>query len=272
MVREVTNEACEAFARVLGSNCVTRQSGELSAAATATFATTQSILAIIRPGNRQEVQECVSIANRQRVPLLPLSTGKNWGYGSRVPPADGCVLMDLGRMNRIVDYSESLAYVTVEPGVTQQQLIDFLRAKESKLWLDATGSTPASSIIGNTMERGFGHTPYGDHFANTCALEVVLPTGECIETGFARYDGAVAAPIYRWGTGPVLDGLFSQSGLGIVTRMTVWLMPAPEYFQAFFFKCTRDEDLAPLIDALRPLRINNTIRSSVHVGNGYKRR
>jgi hypothetical protein len=43
----------------------------------------------------------------------PISRGKNWGYGSRVPARDGCVLLDLGRMNRIVGFSEKLAYVTV---------------------------------------------------------------------------------------------------------------------------------------------------------------
>ena len=56
--------------------------------------------------------------------------------------------------------------------------------------MDATGASPDCSIIGNTMERGFGHTPMGDHCGNACAFEVVLPTGECIDTGFARFPGA----------------------------------------------------------------------------------
>ena len=55
--------------------------------------------------------------------------------------------------------------------------------------MDATGASPDCSIIGNTMERGFGHTPMGDHCANACGFEVVLPTGECIETGFAPFRG-----------------------------------------------------------------------------------
>ena len=70
--------------------------------------------------------------------------------------------------------------------------------------------------------------------------------------------------------GPVLDGLFSQSNLGVVTRMTVWLMPAPEYFQAYYFRCEREEDLEAVIDALRPLRMNGTIRSASHIANDYK--
>jgi 4-cresol dehydrogenase (hydroxylating) len=119
-------------------------------------------------------------------------------------------------------------------------------------------------------ERGFGHTPYGDHFAHSCGLEVVLPTGEIIETGFSRFTGAHAAPVYRWGVGPSLDGLFSQSNFGVVTRMTVWLMPRPEYFQAYYFRCESAEGLGPLIDALRPLRLDGTIRSASHIANDYK--
>jgi 4-cresol dehydrogenase (hydroxylating) len=210
------------------------------------------------------------IASEWGTPVYPVSSGKNWGYGSRMPASDNCVLLDLGRMNRILDFSEELGYVTVEPGVTQAQLRDFLKERGSRLWMDSTGASPDCSLIGNTMERGFGHTPYGDHFAHSCGLEVVLPEGSVIETGFARFPQAKAAPAYRWGVGPVLDGLFSQSNFGIVTRMTIWLMPAPEYFQAYYFRCEREEGLAEVIDALRPLRMNGTIRSASHIANDYK--
>jgi 4-cresol dehydrogenase (hydroxylating) len=186
-----------------------------------------------------------------------------------VPVHDG-VLLDLGRLNRILDFDEELAYVTIEPGVTQRQLHDFLIERNSRLWMDATGASPDCSIIGNTMDRGFGHTPMGDHCGNACAFEVILPTGECIDTGFGRFPGAKAGALGRWGVGPSLDGVFSQSSFGIVTRMSVWLMPAPESFQAFFFSCKDKEGLGPIIDALRPLRLNGTLRSVMHIGNDYK--
>src|SRR5690606_31871754 len=108
-----------------------------------------------------------------------------------------------------------------------------------------------------TLDRGFGHTPYGDHFASTCGMEVVLADGRVLRTGYGHYDGAKAAWAYRYGVGPVLDGLFSQSSLGIVTRIGLWLMPEPEAFAGFFVRAERDEDLAGLIDALRPLRLND---------------
>jgi 4-cresol dehydrogenase (hydroxylating) len=255
---------------VVGPEHVSTGDSELGQAETATFATTRHIPAIVRPANRDQVQQCMRVANRRQMPVYPVSSGRNWGYGSRVPASDGCTLLDLSRMNRIVDFNEELGYVTVEPGVTQAQLFDFLQERKSKLWMDCTGASPHCSLIGNTMERGFGHTPYGDHFAHSCGLEVVLPDGQAIETGFARYQGAAAAPLYRWGVGPSIDGLFSQSNLGIVTRMTIWLMPAPEYFQAYYFRSETEEGLGPIVDALRPLRMNGTIRSSSHIGNDYK--
>jgi 4-cresol dehydrogenase (hydroxylating) flavoprotein subunit len=254
----------------LGAENVSTEAPALRAAETGTFDTTHRIPAIIRPGNRKEVQECLRIANRYATPIYPVSSGRNWGYGSRMPSSDGCVLMDLGRMNRILDFSESLAYVTVEPGVTQAQLFAFLEERGSKLWMDATGASPQCSLIGNTVERGFGHTPYGDHFAHICGLEVVLPTGDVVETGFARFPSAQAASCYNWGVGPALDGLFSQSNYGIVTRMTVWLMPQPEYFQAYYFSCEEASGLRAAIDALRPLRLDGTIRSASHIANDYK--
>ena len=262
-------DALDEWEALLGSPHIVRDSGALRAAGTATFSTRAQVQAILRPADREQVQACVRIANHTRVPIYPFSSGKNWGYGSRVPVQDG-VLLDLGRLNRILEFDEELAFVTIEPGVTQGQLFDFLRERQSRLWMDATGASPDCSIIGNTLERGFGHTPMGDHCGNACAFEVVLPTGECLQTGFSRFTGARAGALGRWGVGPSLDGLFSQSNLGIVTRMSVWLMPRPESFQAFFFLSNDERGLGPIIDALRPLRLNGTLRSIMHIGNDYK--
>jgi 4-cresol dehydrogenase (hydroxylating) len=264
------DSATRHWSDIVGPDHVITSPSQLRAAETGTFGTGHRIPAIVRPGSREEVQQCLRVANRFTVPVYPISSGRNWGYGSRIPATSGCVLLDLGRMNRIVDYDEDLGYVTVEPGVTQAQLQTFLAERHSRSWMDSTGASPHCSLIGNAVERGFGHTPYGDHFAHSCNLEVVLPQGDVIETGFGRYAGAQASAVYRWGVGPILDGLFSQSNFGIVTRMTIWLMPAPEYFQAYYFKAAEESGLPALIDALRPLRMNGTIRSSSHIANDYK--
>ena len=265
-----TAPALERWIEVLGSSFVVLDREKLRSAETATFQTTQKVQVLLRPGSTEELQAVVRIANECAQPLYPVSSGKNWGYGSGVPVRSNCAVVDLSRLNRITDFSERLGYVTVQPGVTQADLFTFLENRKSALWMDATGSSPECSLIGNAMERGFGHTPYGDHFASVCELEVVLANGDLIRTGYGRLAGSKASRVYKWGNGPSLDGLFSQSNFGIVTEMTIWLMPAPAYFQGVLFQCDRDEGIVEIVEALRPLRMNGTLRSTVHIGNDYK--
>lgn len=254
---------------LLGNSQVLTDPEVLDAAQRATFATTARIGAILRP-TRAQVPQALAVARRHGVPLQPLSTGKNWGYGSRVPPRDGCVVLDLGRLKAITGYDERRACVTVEPGVTQGEVYAFLQAKGGRLWLDATGAGPDCSVLGNTLERGFGHTPYGEHCNQVCGLEVLLGDGRQFRTGLGRFGEAVARDVYRWGLGPYLDGLFFQSNLAVVLEMTLWLMPAPEHTESFFFTLADGARLPELIDALRPLRLDGTLGSAVHIGNAYR--
>ncbi|MEM7530900.1 MAG: FAD-binding oxidoreductase [Chloroflexota bacterium] len=260
----------DAWREAIGAEHVIIDAVPREQAQTATFVTTQGVPAILRPSTHAEVQACVLVANQHKTPLYPISRGKNWGYGSSVPVQDGCVLLDLSRMNRIVDFNEDMAYVTVEPGVTQQQLFDFLEEQGSTLFLGMTGAPPDSSLIGNTLERGVGKGPYGERFAHACGLEVVLPTGESVQTGFGRFANAKATPLHRWGVGPVLDGLFSQSNLGIVTQMTFWLLPKPAYFQVFAYEIEDERKLGPLADALRTLMLQGLIQTTFTINNDYR--
>jgi len=264
------NNALSAFVCALGNANVVVSRDELRAYETATFHTVNRVPAVVRPATVAEVQACLRIANEFRVPLYPISTGLNTGYGSRVPASDGCVVMELKRLDRIVEYNADLGYVRVEPGVTQQQLYDYLQAQNAPFWLDVTGASPHTSLIGNIAERGFGHTSYSDHFAHVGGFQVVLPDGDLLTTGFGQYDNAQATCVYRWGVGPHYDGLFTQSNLGVIVEATIWLMPKPEYSQFFACRIERDEDLPGLIELLRPLRLDGTVRSAMHIGNDYK--
>src|SRR5215218_2041251 len=261
--------ALEAWREVVGPEHVLTDTATLSAAETATFATANRIPAIVRPGNREEVQACVRVANEYRTPIYPVSTGKNWGYGSRVPARDGCTLMELRRLDRITDFDETLAYVTVEPCVTFRRLHEFLVARNSNLMLSVTGSTPDSSPVGNALERGAGSGPYADRAAHVCGFEVVLATGDVIHTGFGRVPGAKTTKLHRWGVGPYLDGLFAQSNLGIVTEMTMWLAPMPDYFQSCYFGIDDEARLPDLIDALQALILKDIFRSGLTVRNDF---
>jgi 4-cresol dehydrogenase (hydroxylating) flavoprotein subunit len=264
------DNAIDAFIAALGSEHVLVDQNELQRYQQATFLCKNTVPAVVRPASIAEVQGCLRIANEYKVPIYPISTGLNIGYGSTVPPLSGCIIMELKRLDRIIDYNADLGYVRVQPGVTQQQLYDYLQALNAPFWLDVTGSSPRHSMIGNIAERGFGHTPYADHFANIGGFQVVLPNGDLLSTGFGQYDNAKATGVYRWGVGPHYDGLFTQSNLGVIVEATIFLMPAPEYMQFFSCRIDRDEDLPALIELLRPLRLDGTIRSAMHIGNDYK--
>ena len=269
-VAAVNEELLNAFRSAVGSENVVADAATRLRYEATTYKTDYKIPAIVLPKSAGEVQACVRIANEFKTPVYPISTGKNYGYGSRVPTADNCIILELSRMGRILDFNEELGYVTLEPGVTQRQLHEFLREKKSKLWMDATGNTRDHSLIGNLAERGFGHTPYGDHFGNAGGMEVVLPNGDVIHTGMGRFANAQAKGVYRWGLGPYLDGLFTQSNLGIITQATIWLMPAPAYHEYFYFSFRNHDQIGEIIDLLRPLRLNGTIKSAIHIANDYK--
>jgi 4-cresol dehydrogenase (hydroxylating) len=265
-----TQNALAGFRAIVGAEYVVDHPDELAGYETATFHTEHQVPAVVRPANIQELQACLRVANQYGVPVYPVSTGLNTGYGSAVPAVSGCVILELRRLNRIIEYNADLGYVVVEPGVTQQQLFDFLQDQNAPFWLDVTGASPLTSLIGNIAERGFGHTTYADHFAHVGGFQVVLPDGELLVTGFGRYENAKATGVYRWGLGPHYDGLFTQSNLGIIVQATICLMPKPEYSQFFACRIDREEDLPELIELLRPLRLDGTIRSAMHIGNDYK--
>jgi 4-cresol dehydrogenase (hydroxylating) len=79
----------------------------------------REIVAVVYPESTADVQAVVRIANEVRVPLYPISTGRNWGLGSRLPVRDGAVVVDLSRMDRIHEVNETHGHAVIEPGVTR---------------------------------------------------------------------------------------------------------------------------------------------------------
>lgn len=264
------SRALAAWREALGAAWVTTAGAALELANQATFATTQRAPALLEPGAVSEVIACVQIACHFGIPLYPISAGRNWGYGSQVPPRDGSALLSLARLNRILDYHEELAYVTVEPGVTFRRLSHFLQEQKSRLLPPMTGASPDASLIGNVLERGLGKGPYEDMAARSCAYEVVLTTGQIIRTGLADLPGAAAAPLTADGPGPSLQGIFNQSNLGIVTRMTFWLAPAPAWQQLICFPIRAATDLPLALDALRSLLQRSGSELQVELLNDYR--
>jgi 4-cresol dehydrogenase (hydroxylating) len=215
--------------------------------------------AVVMPASVAEIQQILSAARRWRIPLWTVSTGRNFGYGSAAPATDGQVVLELRRMNRILDVDAELGTALIEPGVTYKQLQDHLRERNIALWLDFPAPGPLVSPVGNSLERGGGLTPYGDHFGHVCGMEVVLADGSVLKTGLGGVDNTSSWQVHRYGYGPYVDGLFTQSNYGIVTKMGLWLMPAPPAHRTIMAQWERDEDIGRAIEAIRPLRLSETI-------------
>ena len=84
--------------------------------------------AVVQPATVEEIQAIVRIANEHRVPLWTTSTGRNNGYGGSSPRVRGSVVVNLRRMNRVLEINEELGYAVVEPGVRWFDLYEAIQA------------------------------------------------------------------------------------------------------------------------------------------------
>lgn len=258
-------EAIEAWKRDLGTEAVISDISMLEAYTKSVCASTRQVVAVLKPQTLENVQQIVATANQYHVPLYPISCGKQWGMGSRLPVKDGAAIVDLGGMNRIIEVNARHHYAVVEPGVTQRQLLDHIKENNLPLMLNVTGSTSDTSLIGNAMDRGVGYFDSRAHGISN--MEVVLGNGDTIQTGFGHYKNAQTKNLYRHGIGPSLDGLFPQANFGIVTSACIDLMPKPDEHLAAIIKIDSEDKLPLLIDKLVELRTRGIFLSIAHVGN-----
>jgi 4-cresol dehydrogenase (hydroxylating) len=98
-----------------------------------------------------------------------------------------------------------------------------------------------------------------------CGLDVVLPDGRLLHTGGPLQQNR-SRYVHRFGIGPYLDGLFSQSNFGVVVRTGVWLTPKPKNFELCIMETSEDK-IPNLIDALRELSLHGSIHSNFHIAN-----
>ncbi len=215
----------------------------------------------------EQVQGIVKICNEHRIPIWTISTGRNFGYGSAAPIQRGQVILDLKKMNKILKVDGDLCYALVEPGVTFQQLYDYFAENDLNLMLSFSAPSAIAGPLGNTMDRGVGYTPYGEHFMMQCGMEVVLANGDVYRTGMGGVEGGNTWQIFKWGYGPTLDGMFTQSNYGVTTKMGFWLMPRPPVYKPFEVIFDDEDDIVEIVDILRPLRISGTIPNSVVIAN-----
>lgn len=185
---------------------------------------------VVLPETTAEVQAIVRAAARDRVPLTIRVTGSNVA-GLAVPVPGGAVV-DLSRMDRVVDLDRDEMVAVLEPGVTWAGLKTALQGTGLRVGYPL--SPPHSSVLANCVLDGLGnlslrHGSLGDWLTG---VEAVLPDGTLVRTGTA----AVSDKWCARGPLPDLTGLFVawQGATGIVVRGGVHLWPEPAFRRRLF--------------------------------------
>ena len=204
--------------------------------------------AAVAPSKPEEVQQVVRIANKYKIPLYPISTGRNLTYGGSAPTMRGSMVVDLKRMNRIIEVDDKRNFALVEPGVSYFDLYSHIKEHKLKVMLDVP-DPGWGSPVGNSLDHGVGYGPaqYRDHFGTHCGMEIVTAEGDIVRTGMGAVPNSDSWQDFRYGAGPTIDYLFAQSNFGIVTKMGFWLMPLPETHLTGTVTAPRYQDLEPLI-------------------------
>ena len=247
-------QALQAFANVVGSEWVFSEDSDtrLYADAYSPRGGLENDLwasGAVAPESTEQVQQIMRIANQYKIPVYAFSTGKNLGYGGSAPIYSGSVMLDLKRMNKIIEINEKRHYAIVEPGVTLFDLYNEIQKRGFKLSMEMM-DPGWGSVIGNALDHGCAHTTtYGrDRFHDHCGMEVVLPDGELVRLGMGALPGSNMSAQFHYGFGPWLDGIFSQSNFGVVTQMGFHLRPEHEAYRSGMIQVPRFEDLQALID------------------------
>jgi len=176
--------------------------------------------AVVRPADAGEVSAVLQLANRERFPVVPRGAGSGMSGGS--VPVRGGVVLSLERMNRILEIDEQDQIAVVEPGVVTGDLQQAVE-KRGLFYPPDPASSRFCTIGGNVAEcaGGLRAVKYGVTRDYVLGLEAVMPTGEIIATGTRTLKSVAGYDLTRLIIG-------SEGTLGIVTKVTLRLLPLPE--------------------------------------------
>ncbi len=185
---------------------------------------------VVLPENTEQVQEIMRIAYRHKVPLIPLSTGFN--HGGLTVPRKGGILVDLKRMNRLVEIDEETLTATFEPGVRMRNLWQECQKVTTFNNLKLKPILPLTlasvSLLSNYVSRGGpgSAVKYGFGSDLTVNMTWVLPNGEIFRTGPSSVPKVGNLGV-NWGPGPDISGMFfnADGAFGVCTEITAKLYP-----------------------------------------------
>jgi len=185
-------------------------------------ATGQSFLpdAVIFPGTSLEISDILKFACKKKLYVIPRGSGTGMTGGSL--PVYGGIVIAMNRFNRILEIDRDNLIAHVEPGVITGEFHEAVE-NEGLFYPPDPASSSMSSLGGNLAECAGGPraVKYGVTRDYVLGLEAVLPTGEIIKTGVRTVKGVVGYDLTRLIIG-------SEGTLGVITRLTVRLLPKPE--------------------------------------------
>jgi len=203
---------------------------------------------VVRPKYVEEIRKILLYCSAEKIAVSPISGGLSGGFACpTIKPAG--VMLDLGRMNRIIEVDTENRYVVVEPGVTIGELWAYMH-KNYPEWAPPIpdGAPPASTVMGDAIDRGFSlYTssvgPQGDNFM--CG-EIVFPNGDIVRTG--SWALPFAKPFYKYGLGPDIWSFLmgSQGTLGVMTKVAVKIYPHPKFKTVVVWGMSNPQDMQDL--------------------------
>lgn len=199
---------------------------------------------VVMPRTTEEVQKIVMLANREKIPVVPMGGGLVLSGLTRA--LKGGIVLDMKRMDSIIEVNERSRYAVVEAGVGGGKLQAYLEKRHHNLRHSIPDAPPIATVAANMLIHGSGHLSqvYGFHSDMVNGLEVVLPTGEVCKIG------SCSASPYWFSRAPLPDlaGLFIGwfGTTGIVTKVGIRLYPRQRMKDVMTF-VTEDPEIIPEI-------------------------
>lgn len=224
---------------------------------------------VVLPGSVGEVQEVLRLANRERIPVTPRVGGLT--LSELAIPYGGGILLDLKRMNRILEVNEESMYAVVESGATTGQLVTYLEENHPDLWFCCPHAPPSVGVVSNAIIHGAGQVSlkYGFSSDMINGLEVVLPTGEVLRTGSCALGRSWAVRHCL----PDFNGLFLGwfGATGVITKASIQLWPKPKVRDALFYRIDSVDDTVDVLLKLARSEACDDIYVNSWTGTSVKR-
>jgi glycolate oxidase len=217
--------------------------------------------AVVFPANTGEISAIMQLANATPFPVVPRGAGSGMTGGAL--PVAGGVVIALSLLNRILEIDEANQVAVVEPGVITGDLRKTLE-KRGLYYPPDPASLKFCTMGGNVAECAGGPSAvkYGVTRDYVLGLEVVLPDGRVIQTGVRTAKGVVGYDLTRLFIG-------SEGTLGIITKITVRLIPYPSAKKTFLILCKSIMQAASLVAEIlakhRPCTLEYMDRTAIQI-------